>query len=72
MVEELIKMIRSSLHRSQPKSRLNDEEIKEQMRKCWLANGMFSGYVDDIYDEWLRLGIENLMNERFGKRGKRK
>jgi hypothetical protein len=48
-------------------SAMSEEEMHDVQRKAW-ARGFYSGLIDDITDDWLRLGIENHMNEKFGKR----
>lgn len=60
--------IRSSLARHVP-SAPDDQSIEAFKRQVWHEHGTVVIRLDDVRDEWLRRGLQNLAEQRYGRRG---
>lgn len=60
--------IRTSLARHVPAQPLDDDEIAARAASAWRERGWVCIRIDDIRSEWLRRGMEALMNALYGPR----
>lgn len=60
--------IRTSLARHVPVQPLGDDEIAARAAAAWRERGWVCIRINDIRSEWLRRGMEALMNALYGPR----
>lgn len=60
--------LRSYLGNYLPQSTLDQGEIDRLSHEAWRKRGVVVLQVDTIKDDWLRQGITNEANRRFGPR----
>lgn len=58
----------SSLGRHVGRSPASPEDLEAMRRRAWHQQGVAMIPVDEVSNEYLRLGIEALMAERYGRR----
>lgn len=60
--------MRSHLARHQPITPADDLDIDRLRKAAWHRRGWICIKPEDVVDDWLRRGLENLAIELFGKR----
>lgn len=61
-------MISSYLGKHIPKSPATAEEIETMALKLWQTKGKGLVVPEEIKDDWLRQGLINHLNSKYGKR----